>query len=312
VQQDLHMDRTLLIEGQEWQFIKERIYRGAVYTNIDRSEFLRVGPTAETEAEVNFVERLREVGYPVGQATRAVRLDETDSYWIEQSIGTETFGERIVRESAGHDEVLPQTIDELAAVLKQWRDAQVREAVASSTTTNWDEFAAVNWLNQSLKWFAPADPPTVDRAIKLLKTTIEGLPCASIATDLNVFNILPGGVIDFEGRGSGPVGYDVMGAAIHGACFPDSQRKIPIADVQIQQLADIAGIESHLIAAFIAAKAFWMAGSSDENMKRYVVERPKFCAWRAQLRDAILQRFVEGQQIVISEIRTELGDIDGP
>jgi Phosphotransferase enzyme family len=128
---------------------------------------------AELQPELAVQRLMLERGYPVPRILHVGGHDGVP-YLIEESLGAHTLGDRFEAEQRVDGRISDEGFALFLAVTERYARAQAASARRASR---------------------PGD-----------------VPVAVVHPDLHAFNMCPGGVIDVEGAGVGPVGYDVATA----------------------------------------------------------------------------------------------------
>ena len=154
---------------------------------------------------------LQERGFPVANVLDSGEYGNDEWYFIEQSLGEATFSQQFREEYLQDGEVSAPTHESYLKVLDTYAAAQFDPA--NRTHIAIEEFleAAIpdsdiiaNYLQLG------GDIDRYHTAIKKAADELRECPMGVLQLDLNPFNILEGGVIDFELVGYGPIGYDLL------------------------------------------------------------------------------------------------------
>ncbi len=196
---------------EDWTFVKQRgaiAHSGDVYRSSDGSLYLRTGEAAAIESEAAFVRTAWQNGFPVPELTEIGQLPGGSGYFIERSAGTENFADSFGREYAATGTISDETFGVFLRVGLDFLTAQVslpcRQRGPSELRAG-IQLANVLHRNPDL---AGLLEPAVARA----EQRLQNLPLVLTHGDLSPFNILPGGVIDFEERFVAPAGLDAVTA----------------------------------------------------------------------------------------------------
>ena len=160
---------------------------------------------AELEPELAVQRLMLERGYPVPRILHVGRHDGAP-YLVEESLGVQTLGDRFEAEQRVDWRISDGGFAIFLAVAERYARAQAASARPAAR---------------------PGDAPV-----------------AVVHPDLHAFNMCPGGVIDVEGAGVGPVGYDVATAPfVPALCGLTSARTPWFAATQISEyLAMVDGV----------------------------------------------------------------------
>jgi Phosphotransferase enzyme family len=203
-----------VVGGQRFTLHHARPSGVALYRG--EGAYMRVGPPHALEPEYRAHVRLLALGFPV-----AALLDRGEAggqfYFVEESLGAETFGDRFDSET-GRGGVTEASFAAFLAVVRRYAAAQLRGATAADGRTG-DAFAGIARLDQALDEL----PDLRGAALRGFARAVERLsayPSVETHPDLHAYNVCAGGVIDLEGVTRGYAGYDVIGALLVPELFP--------------------------------------------------------------------------------------------
>ena len=218
--------KPIIINGEVFDVIKPlRLLPGMVLRSQTRDAFARLGPKESTIQEQIHTVSLRERGFPVAQVLDSGPYSENEWYFVEESLGSEPFHVQFVREYEQTGRVSDATFDRYRAVLEQYIAAQFTPS--NFTTVSAREFVetaipdsdiTANYEicgGDSMKY-----REALNQAIQRLTSTTMGV----LQFDLNPFNVLDRGVIDFELVGYGPLGYDSLLVSLWHRWFTSDQK----------------------------------------------------------------------------------------
>ena len=199
----------LLPDLDTWVFVKERgaiMRSGAVYCSSDDRFYLRTGEAASIRAEAEFGREARLRGFPVPEITEIGQFPDGLGYFIETSAGTESFGALLRHEWAASGSIGDATFDDFCAINLRFLAAQINSACRQSGPSQLRKgIQFANVLNEN-----PDLSDLLEQAVAKTEERTQKLPLVLTHGDLSPFNILPGGVIDFEERFVAPAGLDAM------------------------------------------------------------------------------------------------------
>ena len=157
------------------------------------------------------------------------------------------------------------------------------------------------------------NPPTAEtrdaffKAYEKASERILELPWGYIQADLNAFNILPHGIIDFELAGVGPIGYDVTTNLYFGRMWPKKRIAYVFTEEQISRYEEKIDtimkerkfpILSQYRYDFLALKAIWST-HKDKESEESPESNLDFWRWRVKLRDQCIRQYVHEERIDI-------------
>lgn len=257
---------------EEWLFVKERgalARNGSVYRSPDSSFYLRTGEAGTVQSEAEFGRKMWQNGFPVPEVTEVGQLSDGLGYFVEKSIGTESFGDRLGREYAASGNISSATFVALCETVLRFLAAQISSSCRQPGPS--ELRAGIQLANVSSENPDVADLLT--RAVAKAEERTKELPLVLTHGDLSPFNILPGGVIDFEVRFVAPAGLDAITAVAFQRLWdfplPDGTGTMCLWDFSRQQIADFLSQADALFAAqgypllsaffddFLMLKAVW-------------------------------------------------------
>jgi Phosphotransferase enzyme family len=196
---------VLTINGRDFEQVCLRRSGVAVYHAPDA--YLRIGAGIEVELATH--RRMVEHGFPV-----APLLDEGIHdgvpYFVEASLGSSTLGEAFDRECETFGRISESTFAAFNTVAARHARAQV-----ATSTPDWSsvDFAELIGL-ESAAALVPDLAADLRVEWERVDDQLQGLPGTLLHFDLHPYNMCAGGVIDLEGVGWGPLGYDVVTASL--------------------------------------------------------------------------------------------------
>lgn len=304
------------IKGEQFRYIKSRRMGGAVYTNEAKDKFLRTANKEEIRGEVNLTRDLKERGFPVPTVLDHGEFGGGLFYYIESSIGTRTFGELFKKETDEHGGVTDKTFNAFTEVALRYASAQFNER--NFVPQNRADISRTILLYNVLRNHPPSEDarPEFDEAIKRVADRVTELPFGYLQSDLNAYNILENGVIDFENASHGPVGFDVMTNVSFGRLWPRIARAYVVSDEQIGRYND--RVDELAIAnklpkmteyrnEFLLLKAVRATNKMGTEQHRKC--NPQFWTWRVRVRDWCIQKYLKGEQIHTREFERVGGEV---
>lgn len=257
---------------EDWVFVKERgaIARsGEVYCSSDNSLYLRTGEVAAIRSEAAFGKMAWQQGFPVPEVTEIGQLPNGLGYFIEKSAGIEDFGDLLGREYAVTGSISDKTFNAFCEVSLQFLTAQINPSCRQSGPSELR-------VGIQLKNVLSENPDVTDlfeQAVFQAENRTQGLPLVLTHGDLSPFNIMPGGVIDFEERFIAPAGLDAITCIAFQRLWdhpkPDGTGTMRLWDFSHRQIADFLSQADALFVAqglpllsvffddFLMLKAIW-------------------------------------------------------
>jgi len=296
---------NITIEGKEFAYVKDRLISGKVFANQDRSEYLRTANPAEIVGEVNLTKDLYRRGFPVPEVVATGTLENDTAYYIEKSIGDRVFGDIFMEETNAQGHVSEESFDAFTEVIKKYCTAQFDSK--NFVPHDKESLAGITSLANVMR----NNPPSPEmqqmftEAYEKAVERISALPWGYIQSDLNAFNILHDGIIDFELTGFGPVGYDVLTNVHFGRMWPKERVAYHFSEEQVAKYIaaiDAVAQENGLLAVssyandFLVLKAIWASGKSKESEEN-PESNPDFWEWRVNMRDWCIKQYLKGEGI---------------
>ena len=293
------------IGAERYRYLKRRLAGGAVFVSADGASYLRASDAAAIRGEVARARDLADRGFPVPRVRATGTLADGRGYFIEPAIGDRVFGDLFRAETVAHGRVTDATLDRFTRVMERYCAAQC--AGANAVPPDPAALAGTVWLANVLRNNPPAAGrrAAFDAAYAAVGRRVGALPWGYALTDLNPFNVLPGGVIDLELAGVAPVGYDAVTGIYFGRLWPAARVAYVVTDAQIaryrRRIAAVArrqGVANLGAYAddFLVLKAIW--GTAKEREAGAHPERHgDFWRWRVAVRDWCIAAYLAGRPI---------------
>lgn len=284
---------ALTIEGQRFEHVQNRVYEPvSVYRG--NENFLRVGPNESIAQEREKHEQLYELGFPVAELLGHGQYTGERAYYIERSLGSESYADVFTADCRLQGEVSTEHFDAFCAVMQRYATAQVRTLEQGNS---FEVFAHMTHADIIADDF-PNLRDIIKRTLAKLEGRLTSVPSTLVHDDLNPMNVLEGGVIDVAGMRRSAGAYDLEAAIYHIAMFPsdegyeDRRRFDYSADQRRQYLALVdqvyaAGSDfkpSAHIPEYIVGKLFWAAARMQD--------KPQVLAWRGALLERVLTAYL--------------------
>lgn len=293
------------LDGTTYSYIKHRLTGGVVFVSDDGQSYLRVGDEAEVLGEVNITRELAERGFPVPPIKNTGKLEDGRNYYTEESIGDRVFGDIFIDETKTNGKVSDASFNLFTDIMERYCDAQFDSA--NFAPHNPDVLAQAISLANVLRNNPPSPEKTdaFNAAYEAASKRMQELPWGYAQPDLNAFNILQGGIIDFELAGFAPIGYDVVTNAYFGRMWPEDKVAYTFTDEQIagyqmriDAVADRKGVPrpSEYLNDFLVLKAIW-ASSKDKKSEEDPSLYKDFWEWRVALRNWCIEEYLAGRPI---------------
>ncbi|MBI3589396.1 MAG: aminoglycoside phosphotransferase family protein [Candidatus Liptonbacteria bacterium] len=294
------VEQGVTIGKSRFIYIKDRLAGGKVFVNEDKSTYLRTGGPSEIAGEVNLTRELYKRGFPVPKLLETGTLPNGDVYYIEQSMGEDVFGDIFREETKTSGHVSDKSFDKFAGVIRKYYEAQFN--LSNFVPHDRNALARMTILETVMRNHPPSDKmrEMFTMAYERASQKLLSLPWGYIQSDLNAFNVLKDGVIDFEMAGFGPVGYDILMSVYFGRMWPADRVAYVFTDEQITRYiaeVDKAAQDKNLPALslytddFLILKTIWASGGDKESYS------PDFLQWRVRVRDWSIKQYLTDKKI---------------
>lgn len=274
------MDERITIDGIEYRHIRVQRGASAIYRADDR--YLRIGPPAVIAEQLSVHRDMERAGYPVAAILATGSYGGLD-YFIERSLGEQSFRVRFTEEYGANGSLDEATVSRFIAIAERFLRAQIGTAQAPAP----DSYREGTHLDV-MKAELPAYAERIEARFQRSLAATAGLPYVVTHGDFNPSNMYPEGVIDIEDSFRAPLGYDLVTALYTIDWFPDSPEYEYVAQYRFGTpdkerflaMCDRVLIEHGLPALtpryddFAFARAAWMTA----RMHQW----PKIQAWRYQ------------------------------
>lgn len=215
--------QTVTLNDELFDVVKaERLMPGMVLKSRSHDTYARLGAKQSTLEEQIHTVSLYERGFPVARVLESGAYSDTDWYFIEESLGDKPFHVQFTNEWQTDGKVSDETFTRYASIMKQYIDAQC--AVTNRTDISAQNFVDTVVPHNHIDANYMTCGGNVDRyhnALARATNRLQGAPMGVLQLDLNPYNILDRGMIDFELTSYGPIGYDVLLTSLWHRWFTD-------------------------------------------------------------------------------------------
>lgn len=302
------------IHNERFEVVKpERLLEGMVLKSCSRDVYARIGPKQAILEEQIHTVSLYERGFPVAQVLESGKYSSSEWFFTEESLGEYPFHQQFATEWAEQGAVTESTFEHYLAVLSAYIDAQFLPT--NRTTISATEFvqaAAPDHEILSNYTACGGDVDSYQQALAHATRKLHNAPMGILQLDLNPYNILDNGVIDFEMVSYGPLGYDSLLVSLwHRWFMNDTSKKYNIAyqlsEDQIQRAEQLivtaskkANIANPLefMQEFLLIKSAW-AFSSNKLLKDEPESKHSFYAFRAKILSNAVDSYLAKEPIEV-------------
>lgn len=306
---------TIDINGETFDIIKNiRLLPGMVLRSRARGVYARVGLKQSTLEEQIHTVSLGERGFPVAKVIDSGPYGDTEWFFIETSLGDKTFHEQFSVEYETNGVVSDETFSRYLHILDFYTSAQYNPK--NRTTISAKEFfEATAPDDQILSNYAVCggDIKRYHEAVSQAIDKLTDCPMGLLQLDLNPFNVLDNGVIDFELVGYGPLGYDSSSISLWHRWFTSEQSRPykisyrlsedQISDAQsiVKKKAQIAGVidPGEYREEFLLIKTAWSFTSTKKLLEEEPRSKRAFYLYRAALLTEAVNDYLEGLRIPV-------------
>jgi hypothetical protein len=302
------LSEHLHIEGIDWIYVKTRaLDHGNIYIAGDGSRYLRAGPVDKIQDELGFARNVHELGYPTPEVLSEGEIDGQMAYFTETSLGSQTFGDIFNGQYIESSSVNDDSFNQYCHIANLFLIAQIKSAHAVTEPSNLRE--GVN-LDNVIEENPDLNRQKLELAFSQALAKVNSLPLVLTHGDLGPFNMMPGGVIDFEHKFIAPAGFDVITSPFIGRFWnfttPDGVNRLAydFSETQIQQyLAVIDAAAKHLgldnisqhTDDMLMLKAIW--GTSYEKQIAEKIGHPHIWQNKKETLRYCIDQYVAGQPI---------------
>lgn len=199
----------VILDGESFTVTKpKRLNFGMVLKSNDRPAYARLGEKQATLEEQLHTISLGMRGFPVARVLGSGEHGN-EWYFIEEDLGSVSFHDAFANEYERNGMVSDETFSKFLTVVGRYLTAQYHPT--NRTTISPRDFVDAAFPEHEVTGNYYRLGGDVDRyrvAIDQAVARLEGCPMGVLQFDLNPYNIVERGVIDFEMVGYGPLGYD--------------------------------------------------------------------------------------------------------
>lgn len=288
----------LTIEGKDYIFVKTRSHMPVSIYKGDGC-YLRIGPPELIQGEIDYHRSLLEFGFPI-PTILTIGEHLGYGYFIESSLGEEHFGEIFARTCTRDCIVYDTEFEKLLAIVEKFLSAQLKTVNLKPSTP--ELFRRLIQLDTVIEELPELETSTRE-AMARIENRIQSLPSVLTHGDFNPFNILEGGVIDWERGSYTPLGYDLTSNITQTFFFPlggdfeytTSYRYSSEQIIKYWKRLDAICAEAGIVSIsdyrndFILCRCMW----SLVRMQRW----PKLQAWRNELYKKLLEAYLNDEDL---------------
>lgn len=303
---------SVRLENRDFTVIKPtRLCNGMVLHNEADNVYARLGEKQTTLEEQIHTTSLLKKGFPVPTVLSSGEYEDK-WYFIETSLGNRTFHKIFLDEYRRDGVVKEASFKKYLTVIDKYNQAQMHPKNAAHVSAA--EFVASLIPHEQVLPSYTYFNHDVDRYTQALNQAIDrlsGSPMGTLQFDLNPYNVLEGGIIDFELVGYGPIGYDsLMSAVWAGTWFTDYPSRYPIgyrlSSSQIEQhtkLIDTLAEKYHYprpsgyMNEFLLLKSAWAVSDFEAPQPDWPDDKLAFRRFRTNVLQAAVDAYLANRDI---------------
>jgi hypothetical protein len=202
-----------VVNGKSFSLVKRQRSGASVYRN--KSEYLRIGPTAVVERILAEHTRMESLGFPVPRLIVEGK-EAGERYFIEASLGEKRFLELFEEDIRATGRISDTTFDSFLHIVGVYLHAQLASPDRPRDVQAFARSTHLDFMRDELPQHAVRIQETFDANLRAL----DHFSFKLMHGDLGPANMYPRGIIDFEDTASGPVGFDIASALMVSEWFP--------------------------------------------------------------------------------------------
>ncbi len=224
-------DEKLTFKDKDFTLIKKRYYDD-VYIYKGESEILRIGPKSILEKEIKFQTYLIENEFPVAKIYEEGGFGESLYFFAEELLGEKPLIDLFIEDCEKFGDVSEESFEKFLTVIEKYLRAKFKTVKKGFDSEDVRKAMHISVAGEEF----PELKEKLERFFEKFLLKFKDHPVTIEHNDLNAYNILEKGVIDFEGAYFGPFGYDVCVNGLHqfGWSKTKSERLIKYHLTQVQ------------------------------------------------------------------------------
>ncbi len=287
------------IEGELFKHVKDRRHGTSIYASVDSSKYLRIGQPSEVEVELGLHKQLLHKGFPIAPVIAEGSLGGL-TYWIEESMGKTTFGQRFDKEMIETGCISSKSFDQFLSIIVRFHAAQELTIKHTSIDSN---ILAKNVGLHNLINDLPLEKKKITKAWNKILLDLGNAPICFTHGDFLPNNILEKGIIDLEDHFSGPIGYDILNPITTPYWFPkepvqgfqrwswfsESQLKRYLKVVDTYALQGSTWSIKDLFDPLFLLKAIWWTSGNGKSSNLQL--------WRNQRLLVLMEKYIKNESL---------------
>lgn len=304
------------INSQAFEVIKPtRLLNGMVLKLGDT--YARVGEKQPTLEEQIHTVSLYNRGFPVPKVLDSGELPDGKWYFTESSLGADTFHKQFATEYQSTGEISSDTFSKYLNVIAKYAAAQsdIKNKTSISPKDFIDTLVPQGRVLRNYCYFGYSQAEYLE-ALQRAANNLSHASMGVIQHDLNPFNVLDNGVIDFELVGYGPVGFDtLMSARWSTGWFTEYPSRYPVAyklsSEQIRandKIVDETAVEngctlpSTYVQEFLLLKSAWAVSDLSAPDPNWPADKLAFRNYRANVLNVAVNKYLNEEYIDFTKL----------
>ena len=203
-------DKSLTFKDQQFTLIKKRYYDD-VYIYKGENEILRIGPKSILEKEIEFQKYLIENEFPVAKIYEEGVFGEFLYFFTEELLGEKPLVDLFVEDCEKLGDVSSLNFEKFLTVTEKYLRAKFNTVKKGLDPDDVRKAMHISVAGEAF----PDLKEKLERFFEKFLLKFKDHPVTIEHNDLNAYNILEKGIIDFEGAYFGPFGYDICVNGLH-------------------------------------------------------------------------------------------------
>ncbi len=203
-------DETLTFKDKQFILVKKRYYDD-VYIYKGESGILRIGPKSILEKEIEFQKYILKNDFPVAKIYEEGEFDDSLYFFTEELLGEKPLVDLFVEDCEKLGDVSSQSFEKFLTVTEKYLRAKFKTVKKGFDSKDVRIAMHIDVAGEEF----PELKEKLEKFFEKFLLKFKDHPVTIEHCDLNAYNILEKGVIDFEGAFFGPFGYDVCVNGLH-------------------------------------------------------------------------------------------------
>lgn len=203
-------EETLTFNDRRFVLIKKRYYDD-VYIYRGENEILRIGPKSILEKEIEFQKYLLKNNFPVAKIYQEGEFGDSLYFFSEEFLGEKPLVDLFVEDCEKLGEVSSKNFEKFLTITEKYLRAKFKTVKKEFSV---EDIRIAMHIDVAGEEF-PELKEKLESFFGKFLFKFKDHPVTIEHNDLNAYNILEKGVIDFEGAFFGPFGYDICVNGLH-------------------------------------------------------------------------------------------------